>query len=133
MALLKKPAALEAEAEGEYVWEIPDLAALEKKAYSPEFSVGKYTFNLLMFPQGNTASGSMSLFLNYVGPNKEQPDWSCCAQFIIGVCNSKDNSVFVFKGRVRWPFAFSVHLHRRLQIRITGSTRKSLIGVSINS
>lgn len=86
-------------AAGAYDWYINDWTALSKfpKVFSPTFNIGKYSWRLLIFPQGNNPSRekSMSIFLECLDV-RNQSD-AICASFCIGAYNRKDNDINIVK------------------------------------
>ncbi|CUS22527.1 LAQU0S05e07382g1_1 [Lachancea quebecensis] len=85
----------ETECEGAFTWHIGNWNQLKQdKHVSPRFKIGKYQWDVLLFPQGNHNSG-ISMYLE---PHPEEtfneekqcletkdPDWHVCAQFAIGI------------------------------------------------
>jgi hypothetical protein len=87
-------------------WEIPNIAALKDKDYSPVFRVGKHNFNILIFPKGNNGNGQhVSLFLNFLPPPEgsdsdatSPSDAYCCGHFLLAMVHPSDNKTFEYKG-----------------------------------
>lgn len=59
------------------------------------------TRRILLFPQGNTQPDSCAAYLecqpedhDETIPPDSQPDWACCAQFMIVIWNKNDPTIY---------------------------------------
>ncbi|PSC73213.1 ubiquitin carboxyl-terminal hydrolase 12 [Micractinium conductrix] len=48
---------------GEHVWELPNFSSLSGKHLSEPFEIGGYSWQLMVYPQGNNRSDAMALYL----------------------------------------------------------------------
>ncbi|KAG4301231.1 hypothetical protein PCK1_002541 [Pneumocystis canis] len=84
---------LETISETYYTWHIESWQNLGRKAYSPEFSNGNFTWRMLVFPYGNYQNDQFSIYLE-CQPLDKTSNWYCCAQFCIVMWNKNDPSVW---------------------------------------
>ncbi|KAJ3031740.1 UNVERIFIED_CONTAM: hypothetical protein HDU68_000675 [Siphonaria sp. JEL0065] len=87
------------EAEFVYRWDITDWKAkklVRGKVYSPEFEFHGSKWRILVFPNGNNGSDTLSVFLDSVTAAEQPKDsnWHVCLQFAIAVSNPDDETVF---------------------------------------
>ncbi|KAJ2071469.1 ubiquitin-specific protease ubp15, partial [Coemansia sp. S155-1] len=94
---------LEEEGHGYFHWEIDNWMALPERAVSQTFTVAGHDWDILLFPRGNQASETVSLYIECkpkeVKDDKEAgsggPDeWHSCALFTLAVSNVDDPEVF---------------------------------------
>ncbi|OLY81131.1 Ubiquitin carboxyl-terminal hydrolase 21 [Smittium mucronatum] len=76
-------------------WEISNWSQLEQKVRSKTFTVGKYNWNILLYPHGNMAAERVSIYLEYSDAATSSDDWHACAQFLLCISNFDDPSVFI--------------------------------------
>jgi len=79
----------------------------------------------LFFPRGNNnADGSISLYLDYVGP-KEDTIWGLCLQFVL-TAHSEDDSItqLASRGACRGPTQHASSTRARAAHRAAASARK---------
>ncbi|KAJ3210298.1 hypothetical protein HDU67_005417 [Dinochytrium kinnereticum] len=81
-----------------YRWQIPSWNVLksQKKAYSPDFVCGGAKWRILLFPNGNQQSDTVSIFLDSIDAATipKNSNWHICTQFALALTNVEDDSVF---------------------------------------
>lgn len=88
--------------EGAFSWHIDNWFKLQQLKYeSPQVQIGKFKWNLLLFPNGNHNKG-IAIYLaphpkenidpDTGKPVPEDPDWYCCAQFAIVLSRPEDDA-----------------------------------------
>ncbi|KAJ3194436.1 hypothetical protein HK101_002705 [Irineochytrium annulatum] len=89
---------LEVENSAVYKWHITNWSTVKtsKKAYSPEFDAGGTRWRVLLFPQGNQQSDTLSVFLDSVDAAKtpKNSNWHICVQFALALANHEDETIF---------------------------------------
>ncbi|KAJ2451332.1 ubiquitin-specific protease ubp15, partial [Coemansia sp. RSA 2424] len=89
------PPKLEEEGHGYFHWEIDNWMGLPERAVSPTFTVAGHEWNILLFPRGNQASETVSLYIEYKPKDgADEDDWHVCAQFALAISNASDAEVF---------------------------------------
>ncbi|AAS54134.1 AGL357Wp [Eremothecium gossypii ATCC 10895] len=81
----------ETEYEGRFTWRIERWSELRgEKHYSPRVQVGRWEWDLLVFPHGNSTKG----IAMYLAPHPVQAeaDWYVCAQFAIVLSRPGDDA-----------------------------------------
>ncbi|KAJ2468454.1 ubiquitin-specific protease ubp15, partial [Coemansia sp. RSA 2322] len=104
---LPLPAKHEEEAHGYFHWEIDNWMQLPERAVSQTFSVGGHEWDILLFPRGNNASESVSLYIEHRPKEKavkdeggdnaataDDEDWYSCAMFCLAMSNADDPEIF---------------------------------------
>ncbi|KAK4622245.1 Ubiquitin carboxyl-terminal hydrolase 21 [Fulvia fulva] len=86
----------ETEAETIHTWDITNWRTLPKRTHGPVFHCGNHPWRILFFPAGNSASESVSFYLEQgFGDEKPPEDWYACAQFMLVLHNPKDPSIYL--------------------------------------
>lgn len=93
MKLLPMLPDLETICETHFTWHVESWQSLGRKAYSPEFISGNFTWRILVFPFGNYQNDQFSIYLE-CQPSDRSPGWYCCAQFCIVMWNKNDPFVW---------------------------------------
>ncbi|KAJ2813073.1 ubiquitin-specific protease ubp15, partial [Coemansia furcata] len=95
------PPKLEEEGHGYFHWEIDNWMGLPERAVSQTFTVAGHDWDILLFPRGNQASETVSLYIEYKpkepkdGEDSGTPDdWHSCALFTLSMSNVNDPEVF---------------------------------------
>ncbi|SMN20418.1 similar to Saccharomyces cerevisiae YMR304W UBP15 Ubiquitin-specific protease involved in protein deubiquitination [Maudiozyma saulgeensis] len=88
----------ETELEGTFTWQIDDWFSLKDGKYSsPRFKIGKFEWDVLLFPNGNRNKG-IAIYLEphfldtEQGNQPDNNDWHCCAQFAIVLSRPEEDS-----------------------------------------
>lgn len=79
---------------GHFTWEISGYRTLDKKVYSPTFTVGGHPWQILLFPYGNQHGDHVSMYLETGYPKDREDDWSVCAQFAIVMHNPNSPTTY---------------------------------------
>ncbi|CAK1366028.1 unnamed protein product [Cercospora beticola] len=89
----------ETEAEAWHSWDIVDWVKQPKRAHGPTFTCGGHPWRVLFFPAGNSASESVSFYLEqgFEEDNGQKPPegWYACAQFMLVLSNPNDPSIYI--------------------------------------
>ncbi|KAJ3095906.1 hypothetical protein HK100_005700, partial [Physocladia obscura] len=89
---------LDAEAELTHRWTIDSWtsAAKQKRIYSPSFECNGAIWRILLFPNGNQQSDTLSVFLDSLDAPTMPKDgaWHICVQFALAIVNHKDETCF---------------------------------------
>lgn len=113
-------------AAGHSDWHIMDWRTLERKTYSDFWTLGGHKWfdkpfhatlqiahtgrRILLFPQGNNQADACAAYVecqpeeydeNYAA--QEQPEWACCAQFMIIMWNKNDPTIYHEHGKIEMP------------------------------
>ncbi|KAJ1970583.1 ubiquitin-specific protease ubp15, partial [Dimargaris xerosporica] len=74
-------------------WSIQKYPQLGNRVTGPEFECGGQRWRILLFPFGNNAQDTISMYLECVH-SKEEKDWVVCAQFVLAISNPNDPTVY---------------------------------------
>ncbi|KAJ1900521.1 ubiquitin-specific protease ubp15 [Kickxella alabastrina] len=85
---------LEEHCHGYFHWEIEDWSQLPDRAISQTFTVGGRDWSILLFPRGNQAPETVSLYIERKASHGEADDWYTCATFGLAMSNMDDPSMF---------------------------------------
>ncbi|KAI6857315.1 cysteine proteinase [Hortaea werneckii] len=86
----------ETEAEAVFSWDITNWRSLPKRTHGPVFHCAGHPWRILFFPAGNSASESVSFYLEQGFENEKPPeDWYACAQFMLVLHNPNDPSMYI--------------------------------------
>jgi ubiquitin carboxyl-terminal hydrolase 7 len=89
----------ETEAEAWHTWDITEWQKQPKRTHGPTFTCGGHPWRVLFFPAGNSASESVSFYLEqgFDEDNGQKPpeDWYACAQFMLVLSNPSDPSIYL--------------------------------------
>ena len=91
----------ETEAEAFHTWDIIDWLKQPKRSHGPTFTCGGHPWRVLFFPAGNSASDSVSFYLeqgfegNGNDGQKPPEGWYACAQFMLVLSNPNDPSIYL--------------------------------------
>ncbi|KAJ2779694.1 ubiquitin-specific protease ubp15 [Coemansia javaensis] len=93
--VLPLPPKLEEEAHGAFHWVVDDWMALPDRAVSKTFRVAGHEWSILVFPRGNQAAETASLYIEY-SPQESQRDgaWHACALFCLAMSNVDNPELF---------------------------------------
>ncbi|KAI9357685.1 ubiquitin carboxyl-terminal hydrolase 5 [Zopfochytrium polystomum] len=88
----------EVEDETVFRWSVPSWNAIKglKKTYSPEFECGGTKWRLLIFPSGNQAPETVSVFMESLEAANapKTSNWHACVHFAIAIANPEDESIY---------------------------------------
>ncbi|KAJ1650049.1 ubiquitin-specific protease ubp15, partial [Dispira simplex] len=76
-----------------YHWSITAYTQLPKRMTSPIFQCGGHQWRILLFPFGNNANDTISLYLECVHEGEEK-EWAACAQFALAISNPTDSTIY---------------------------------------
>lgn len=87
----------ETEAEAVFTWDITNWRQLPKRTHGPTFQCAGHPWRILFFPSGNSASESVSFYLEqgFTEEDKAPEDWYACAQFMLVLSNPNDPSMYI--------------------------------------
>ncbi|KXT16123.1 hypothetical protein AC579_5072 [Pseudocercospora musae] len=89
----------ETEAEAWHTWDIVDWTKQPKRTHGPVFQCAGHPWRVLFFPAGNSASESVSFYLEqgFEEEKGQKPpeDWYACAQFMLVLSNPNDPSIYI--------------------------------------
>ncbi|KAK4501262.1 hypothetical protein PRZ48_007069 [Zasmidium cellare] len=87
---------LETEAEAVHTWDITNWTQQPKRTHGPVFHCAGHPWRILFFPAGNSASESVSFYLEQGFTDDKPPeDWYACAQFMLVLSNPNDPSIYI--------------------------------------
>ncbi|KAJ2388540.1 ubiquitin-specific protease ubp15, partial [Coemansia sp. RSA 2611] len=78
---------------GSFHWEIDNWTQLPDRVISKTFTVAGHDWDILLFPRGNQASETVSLYIEHK-PKESTDDWHVCAMFGLAMSNADDATVF---------------------------------------
>ncbi|KAJ2158993.1 ubiquitin-specific protease ubp15 [Coemansia sp. RSA 552] len=85
---------LDEEGHGWFHWEIDNWTQLPDRSISKTFTVAGHDWDILLFPRGNNAAETVSLYMEAKPKPDEEKDWHVCAQFGLVMSNADDPTMF---------------------------------------
>ncbi|CAK4019050.1 ubiquitin carboxyl-terminal hydrolase 5 [Lecanosticta acicola] len=85
----------ETEAETWHTWDITGWRQRPKREHGPTFQCAGHPWRVLFFPAGNSASDSVSFYLEHGFEDKPPEDWYACAQFMLVLHNPSDPRIYL--------------------------------------
>ncbi|KAJ1772579.1 ubiquitin-specific protease ubp15 [Coemansia sp. RSA 1843] len=88
------PNNLEEEGHGYFHWEIDDWTQLPDRVLSSTFTVAGSDWDILLFPRGNQAGDTVSMYIEHKPKEGDDPNWHVCAMFETTMSNIDSPEVF---------------------------------------
>ncbi|KAJ2545053.1 ubiquitin-specific protease ubp15, partial [Coemansia sp. RSA 1933] len=88
------PHNLEEEDHGSFHWEIEEWTQLPERVVSKTFTVAGRDWDILLFPRGNQAGETVSIYIEHKPREGEDDNWHVCAMFGLAMSNMDKPEVF---------------------------------------
>ncbi|CAG8737552.1 19364_t:CDS:10, partial [Gigaspora margarita] len=78
-----------------HTWHISNWRGLEKRITGPEFETGGWKWRILLFPQGNNNTDTVSIYLDFADPKGAPAGWHSCVQFALVLWNPHEPTQYI--------------------------------------
>lgn len=78
-----------------HTWNVTNWNNLPERLLGPEFEVGGWKWQILLYPFGNHNLSKISIYLKFADQQGERVGWHACVQFVLLLWNSKEPRKYV--------------------------------------